>query len=164
MEFPQKYTVSQEEINRRKKAFNSFILALFFSVLLTLRFFLEIPFSLFLLSNSLFACILLIGWVLMQKAFDAFAHIEVNLTDETLERTTFASTEKIFGRDITAISIKKTIHKKIREIKITIRKNRFYLNGLENMEDLFRALKKMVSPGAKISERKEPIDFDSVDK
>jgi hypothetical protein len=161
MEFPQKYTVSREEIDRRKKAFNSFILALFFSVSLTLRFLLELPFSLFLLSNALFACILLIGWVLMQKAFDAFAQIEVNLLDEILERKTFASAEKIFGRDISAISIKKTVHKKIREIKISFRKNRFYLNGLENMEDLFRALKKMVSPGAKISERKEPIDFDS---
>jgi hypothetical protein len=161
MESPQKYTVSQEEIERRKKAFNSFILALFFSVSLTLRFLLEMPFSLFLLSNALFACLLLIGWVLMQKAFDAFAQIEVNLKEETLVRTTFASTEKIFRRDITAISIKKTIHKKIREIKISTQKNQFYLNGLENMEDLFRALKKTVSPGAKISARNEPIDFDS---
>lgn len=161
MEFLQKYTISREEIDRRKKAFNSFILALFFSVSLTLRFLLEMPFSLFLLSNALFACILLIGWVLMQKAFLAFVQIEVNLSDETLERKTFASTEKIFGRDIVALSIKKTIHKKIREIKITTQKIRFYLNGLENMEDLFRALKKMVSPGTKISEWKEPIDFDS---
>jgi hypothetical protein len=114
MEFPQKYSVSREEIDRRKKAFNSFILALFFSVSLTLRFLLEMPFSLFLLSNALFACILLIGWGLMQKAFDAFAQIEVKLSDETLDRTTSASTEKIFWRDITAIAIKKTIHKKIR--------------------------------------------------
>ena len=72
-----------------------------------------------------------------------------------------ASTEKIYGHDITAISIKKTIHKRIREIKIRTRKNQLYLNGLEDMENLVHALRQTINPGVKISERKEPIDFDS---
>jgi hypothetical protein len=161
MEFPQKYTISSDEIKRRKKAFNSLLLTLFLSVAITLRLLAEIPLSLFLLSAAIFACILLAGWMLMQKAFDSFTKIEIDVTDESIERKTFIATEKIYAREIASIRIKRTIHKTVREIKIGTKNNQFYLNGLAEMENLFCALKEIAHPEVKIYERKESIDFDS---
>jgi hypothetical protein len=101
------------------------------------------------------------GWLLMQKAFNFFEKIAINLTSEYIERETFKGNEKIYLGDIVAISIKKTIKKKIREIKIRTQKRLFYLNGLENMDNLFESLEKMVNQDVKISQRQESIDFDS---
>lgn len=101
------------------------------------------------------------GWLLMQKAFHLFEKIVINLTPEFIERKTFKGNEKIFFQDIVAISIKKTIKKKIREIKVRTQKRLFYLNGLENIDNLYQSLKKMVSDDVKTSQRQESIDFDS---
>jgi hypothetical protein len=161
MELPQKYTISEKEMNRRKKAFSSFLLSLFFSVSLTLKLALDIPTMLWFLSMAVFGCILLMGWLLMQKAFHLFEKIVINLTPEFIERKTFKGNEKIFFQDIVAISIKKTIKKKIREIKVRTQKRLFYLNGLENIDNLYQSLKKMVSDDVKTSQRQESIDFDS---
>lgn len=148
-------------MNRRKKAFSSFLLSLFLSVSLTLKLVLGIPTSLWFLSMAVFGCIILVGWLLMQKAFHLFEKIVINLMSEYIERRAFRGNEKIFFQDIVAISIKKTIKKKIREIKIRTQKRLFYLNGLEHMDNLYESLKMMVSDDVKTSQRQESIDFDS---
>ncbi len=161
MEFLQKHTISELEINRRRKAFFSLILSLFISVSLTLKLVLDMPTSLLFLSMTVFAFVLLVGWLLMQKAFHLFGKIVIVLTDEYIERKTVKGNEKIYLTDIFAISIKKTVKKKIREIKIMTKKKVLYLNGLVNMDNLYQSLEKMVSPEVKVTQRQESIDFDS---
>jgi hypothetical protein len=122
---------------------------------------LDIPTSLWFLSMAVFGCILLIGWLLMQKAFNLFEKIVIILTSGFIERKTFKGNEKILIKDIVAISTKKTIKKKIREIKIRTQKRSFYFNGLDNLDSLYESLVKMVSDDVKTAERQESIDFDS---
>lgn len=157
----QDYSISGAEINRRKRAFNSLIVSLFIGVTLTLKLLLDMPYSYLLVSMAAFAGFLVIGRLLMETAFNSFRKIRVILTASSIERKTFKSSENIDLKEILGISIKKTVKKKIREIKILTKEKQFYLNGLVHMDDLYESLKNMVNPDIKISQRQESIDFDS---
>jgi len=161
MEFPQKHTISECEINRRKRAFSSLILALFLSVALALKILLDLPFLEFFLSMTVFSALLLISRLLMEKAFNSFSKINIVLTDQYVERITLKGNEKINYRDIHSIAIKKTIHEKIREIKLVAKDKQIYLNGIEDIDKLYKTLKKFVNQEIKITQRREWIDFNS---
>lgn len=162
MEFPQKYTISENEINRRKKAFSSLILCLFISVSLALKLLLDLPYPILFLSMAVFGSFFLIGRLLMERAFNSFSKIIVILTDEYIERITYKGNEKIYFKNILAISVKKTTQKKIREIKIITKERQLYLNGIVNINNLSTTLEKLVSQDAKVTQRQELIDFDSL--
>lgn len=161
MEFPQKHTISTREINRRKRAFLSLILSLFLSVTLSLKILLDLPYLELFLSMTVFAAFLLICRLLMEKAFHSFRKINIVLTDGYVERLTQKGNEIVYYKDIDTISIKKTIHKNVREIKIKSKDKQLYLNGLAEMNDLSRTLHNQVSKDTKIIQRSEWIDFDS---
>ena len=161
MESPQKFTISEIEINRRKKAFSSLILSLFISVSVSLKLFLDLPYLLLFLSMIVLASFLFISRLLMEKAFNSFGKIIVHLTDEYIERITYKGNEKIYFRDIDTISIKKTIRKNIREIKIVTKERQLYLNGIVNINNFSEALEKLVNQDVKITQRQEVIDYDS---
>jgi hypothetical protein len=160
VEFLQRHTISEIEINRRKKAFSFLISSLFVGVSLTLKLLLGLPDLPLFLSMAVFAAFLLICRLLMEKAFNSFSKIIVVLTDEYIERIKNNGSEKIFFKDILAVNTKITFQKNIREIKIVAKDKQLYLNGIVNINGLSRTLKKFVSKDTKITQVHEFINFD----
>jgi hypothetical protein len=97
----------------------------------------------------------------VEKAFNSFSKIKIVLTDGYIERLTQKGSEKIYYTDIETISIKKTTHKNIREIKINSKDKQFYLNGLADMNDLYKALRICIGKDTKLIQKSEWIDFNS---
>ncbi|MFA5857748.1 MAG: hypothetical protein WC955_01635 [Elusimicrobiota bacterium] len=113
-------------------------------------------------SFAVFLVLLIISRVWLISFFKTFIKTKVILTEQSIERISVKSHEKVLFENITKMYIKRTTAGSIRELKLSyIGGNTMVLNGLDNFEDLF---KQLTSRGGNnkiaITKIREGIDYD----
>ena len=155
------YNISLKEIERRKKAFTTLIVSIWFGLILfTFDFIiLNILFSAFFMFA--FLIFLYISRMLTIKSLNHFSQIRFLVNDESIKRKTKKSEEIYLFKDITKLSIKRTSKGYIREIGLFLKdENIIFINGLNDFESFKEKLINNCSKCIKIKEINEPIDFD----
>jgi cation transporter-like permease len=156
------YHISETEINRRKGAFSSLMLAVMIGLIVSLLDFLvsQIPLSLILtlvVSGLLFgASVLNIRWQ------NSFARKRLLVDDQAIKKIGEHSEEVYFYKYIRRITVKRTVKGYIRQIKLTLDSGRSTtINGLgpDDFENLDKTLTGHCS-NAIVKSMKEPIAFD----
>ena len=161
MASPQKYTIDNTEIDRRKQAFSSFLLFLFIGISFSLKLLLGLSYFPLFVSMGILASVLFMSRFLTYKAFEDISKTVVTLTDEYIERIGQKGGERINLCDIDKISIKMTAKKSIRELGIATKDTQLGLNGIANFDNLSEVLLSSVSQKTKVVRTQEPIDYDS---
>lgn len=155
------YLISLCEMKRRKKAYTTLIVSLFFGIVLPLYDqFLNYQ-ILLSFSFAILASVLIVSRILLFRSFRDFEKIKVLLTDTEIVRITFKTKTQYSFNMITGVWIKKTVRNQIREIKIaTNTKSKIYITALENFNEFRNILLIKLSGLKNVKEFKEPIDFD----
>ena len=129
------YNISLKEIERRKKAFTTLIVSIYFGLILfTFDFIiLNILFSAFFMFA--FLIFLYISRMLTIKSLNYFSQIRFLVNNESIKRKTKKSEEIYLFKDITKLSIKRTSKGYIREIGLFLKdENIIFINGLNDFE------------------------------
>jgi len=151
-----KYPVSKREVGRREKAFLAlsgfFLVGLFvgakiFEVLIPKEFYI--------------ACgIIIFGsnwWI--RHFFKKFLKMETILSKKYLIR----AEKKYLIKNIKKITIKETTNNTVREIGIFFKDEKsLFINGLSSFEKFKSNLLKIVGGETKVTNSREPMDFDSI--
>lgn len=150
------YKISEEEIDRRKKAFLALSISLFLGLILaSILLELTIPLSFF----WYFLAILLLINLWINKFFNKFLKMKTGLSKEFLMR----DTKKFLIKGINKIKIKRTTKNKIREMYLWFGDGKsVYINGLNNFEKFEKNILSGINKNTKVINTRELIDFDSV--
>jgi len=155
------YNISLKEIERRKKAFTTLIISIWFGLIIS-------AFD-FIISNILLSAIFILAFtiflyisrILTIKLLNYFSQIRFLVNDESIKRKTKKSEEIYLFKDITKLSIKRTSKGNIREIGLFLKdENNIFINGLNDFELFREKLMNNCNKCIKIKEINEPIDFD----
>ncbi|MFA4998879.1 MAG: hypothetical protein WC514_02560 [Candidatus Paceibacterota bacterium] len=153
------FTVSKKEISRRKKAFLTLVISLFFGLFLA-SFFLNYP-----VSKSGYLLILVIILFISGLTFwflDSVLKIKLRISDEKIERMNGKNIQSLTSSKIKEIKIKRRTNGIIREIYIWSydKRNMFLTAFEENFEEIKEILKNKITTDVVVKEIREPIDFD----
>jgi len=155
------YNISLKEIDRRKKAFTTLIISIWFGLIISAFDFIISNILLSVIFLLTFAIFLYISRVLTIKSLNYFSQIRFLVNDESIERKTKKSEEIYLFKDITKLSIKRTSKGYIREVGVLLKDgNSIFINGLNDFESFREKLINNCSKSIKIKKINEPIDFD----
>lgn len=155
----QEFTISQEEIDRRIKAFSNLGICLFLGLVLSsLIFWLWNYFTILLF--LLVFIIFLFSRILLGNFFKKLSQKRITLYDDNLEIIIQKSHEKIDLDTIKELIIVKTTRNKIREIRIISKNETIVLDGLANFHRFEEELIKKCNQDIKTRVINEPIDYD----
>jgi len=155
------YNISLKEIDRRKKAFTTFIISILFGLIISAFDFIISNILLSVIFILTFAIFLYISRMLTIKSLNYFSQIRFLMNDESIERKTKKSEEIYLFKDITKLNIKRTSKGYIREIGLFLKdENSIFINGLNDFELFREKLMNNCSKSIKIKKINELIDFD----
>ncbi|MCJ7650986.1 MAG: hypothetical protein MUP85_20435 [Candidatus Lokiarchaeota archaeon] len=155
------YNISLKEIDRRKKAFTTLIISIWFGLIISAFDFIISNILLSVIFLLTFAIFLYISRVLTINSLNYFSQIRFLVNDESIERKTKKSEEIYLFKDITKLSIKRTSKGNIREVGVLLKDgNSIFINGLNDFESFRERLINNCSKSIKIKKINEPIDFD----
>lgn len=156
------YKTSKNEMNRRKRAFITLSISLFLSIcIFSLDAIISLP-EILVPTLIIFAIILILLIVRVNKTLDNQACLRICLSDSKLEWKFKDpnNSSKCLLSDIESIRIKRTTKGLLREIRIVISGMKFlYINGLEFFEEFIDDLISK-NENVKIIKFKESINFD----
>jgi len=155
------YNISLKEIDRRKKAFTTFIISIWFGLIISAFDFIISNILLSVIFILTFAIFLYISRMLTVKSLNYFSQIRFLVNDESIERKTKKSEEIYLFKDITKLNIKRTSKGYIREIGLFLKdENSIFINGLNDFELFREKLMNNCNKSIKIKKINELIDFD----
>ncbi len=161
MENMTEYTLSTQEIERRKHALTRLLISFALGGLVTSA---DMLFALgWVVAPGFifFTIILVIAKQLFAKFSNDYAQMKLVLSPQWLERTGKTSRERLEIQAITAIRIKRTVTGSIREIMMKLRDGRrVYVNALQKFEQFKDELLIRCEEDTVVSEFREPIDYD----
>lgn len=160
------YSISMNEVNRRKSAFAA--LLVFYLLSFTITSFPLFPQliadhrSFFVATLFIMSALFAFFYIITARFFRSYLKTRYNFSGGFLERKSMRSNDKFPLCDLFKISIKKTSRKTIREIGLWFNDGRnIFLDGLENFED-FREKLINLTPGVTVNTSSEPLDYDSI--
>lgn len=153
------YTTSAAEMDRRLRAYTTFIVSLLSGIALS-----SIDY-LFRAPAIWLACLaglaLALSRLAFVRSFKNYSLLKLHLSDSYIERTRGTSSEKYPLADITGLRILRTTRKSIREITARFSNGRrVSVNGVAGFERLEQELRSRIPANATFTETKEPIDYD----
>lgn len=153
------YSISENEINRRKHAFNQLIINFILSFLILLLYlFLDNITLCFIIVTPYLFFILLFRWYIF-KFFQKYLKVKVKIFNGRITKDGFYGETAIL-KDINHIKILFTKRKTIRSISITWAENKpLTFDAIEKFYDFKQSLID-ICPSAAIKELKEFMDFD----
>jgi len=155
------YNISLKEIERRKKAFTTLIISIWFGLIISAFDFIISNILLSVIFILAFSIFLYISRILTIKSLNYFSQIRFLVNDELIKRKTKKSEEIYLFKDITKLSIKRTSKGYIREIRVFLKDgNSIFINGLNDFEPFKEKLIDNCSKRIKIKKINELIDFD----
>lgn len=155
------YNISLKEIDRRKKAFTTLIISIWFGLIISAFDFIISNILLSVIFILTFAIFLYISRVLTINSLNYFSQIRFLVNDASIERKTKKSEEIYLFKDITKLNIKRTSKGYIREIGLFLKdENSIFINGLNDFELFREKLMNNCSKSIKIKKINEFIDFD----
>lgn len=153
-----KYKASQIEIARRKRAYLTLSISLMIGLLLASIIF-DFPIGgggYLLVATSIF----LLG-AFSFSFLRKLTKTTINLSNQTLERTTNNISEKYLLNEIEKIKIKWTTNNTIREIYIYLRNGKsIFISALDDFEEFKKDLLDKLDKNVTVKETHEPLDFD----
>lgn len=154
------YKASKYEMNRRKRAFITLSISLFLTIcIFSLDVIISMP-KILVPSLIIFAMILILLIVRLNKTHDKQSYMQIQLTDSELKWIFKDSCDICLLSDIKSIRIKRTTKGLIREIRIITHGMKFlYINGLEEFEEFISYLISKTE-NVNIINYREPVDFD----
>ena len=155
------YTVSINEINRRKKAFTTLLASLFISINVSSFDFIQVKPEIAIPSMIILALSFIYLRIIFSKSSKKYSLMKIKLTNNSLVRIYHNSTENYLSANISKVCIKRTVKDLIREMKIEILKNNtIYINGINNFDEFKTDLINVCKKNILISNIREPIDYD----
>lgn len=151
------FQISQTEIQRRRFAFLSLLGSTFVGLILFSNFLqLDISRLFLLLIFSLFT----IFYLLTSNYFAYLSKTKISIQKGFIERHNEKNTERFSISEIKEVGVKRRIDGHIREISLTFNDGkRIYVNTLEGN---FEAFLKVINSNVRVTESKEPINYDSL--
>jgi len=155
------FLIDQREMARRKRAYTTLSLSVFLSATVC-----SID---YLVSEPLVAipCVVSIGLTLLltryltHRSTDRFGARRVVLSETSVANVSDATESDIGYADVRFMRVKKTVKGTIREIVLkTSDGTRFGLSGISDFDRLRTELTNRLGNDVKVSELREPIDFD----
>jgi hypothetical protein len=155
------YSILQNEIERRKKAFTTLIVSISVGVFFSIFDLIIVNPPIFIISFLTFTLFLFMLRILTIKSLNNFSFNKIFINDHFIKRKTLKSEETFSIKDIVKLNIKKTVKSQIRQIKISLNSGAtFYINGLKNFDLFIEKIKNNCSNTLKINYINEPLDFD----
>jgi hypothetical protein len=155
------YTMSAAEMDRRRRAYTTFIVSLLAGIALSSVDYLLAAPAVWLACLAGLALALALSALAFARASRGYSRIEIRLTGSCIERTRGTASEKYALADIVGLTTKRTSRRSIREI--TARSSdgrRLGMNGVEDFERLEQELRSRIPASAAITETREPVDYD----
>ena len=155
------YATSTAELQRRLRAYTTFIVSLLAGIaLFSVDYLFRAP-VIWLACFAGLGLALALSRMAFARSFRSYARIELRLDDTILERTRGTTTEKYPLADITGIRVLRTSRKSIREITARFSNGRrLSMNGVDDFERLEQELRSRIPAGATVTEAREPINYD----
>jgi predicted cobalt transporter CbtA len=155
------YITSAAEMDRRLRAYTTFIVSLLAGIALSSIDYLFRAPAIWLACLAGLALVLALSRLAFIRSFRSYSQIELRLNGSYVERTRGPSFEKYPLADITGLRTKRTSRKCIREITARFSNGRrFSVNGVAGFERLEQELRSKVPANATVTETREPIDYD----
>jgi hypothetical protein len=155
------YTMSAAEMDRRKRAYTTFIVSLLAGIVLSSIDYLFSTPAIWLACLAGLALALALSILAFARAFRSYSRIEIRLTGSGIERTSGSSSEKYPFADIVGLATRRTSRRSIREITARLNDGRrLSMNGVERFDRLEQELRSRMPTGAAITETREPVDYD----
>ena len=159
--YPTKYTTSAVEMDRRLRAYTTFIVSLLSGIAVSSIDYLFSAPAIWLACLAGLALALVLSRLAFIRSFRSYSQIELRLNDSYVERTRGTSSEKYPLVDIVGLRILRTTRKSIREITARLSNGRrLSMNGVADFERLEQELRSRVPASATVTETKEPMDYD----
>jgi hypothetical protein len=155
------YTTSAAEMDRRLRAYTTFIVSLLSGIALSSIDYLFRAPAIWLACLAGLGLVLALSRLAFIRSFRSYSGIELRLSDSCVERTRGTSSEKYPLADITRLRVLRTNRKSIREITAGLSNGRrLSMNGVDGFERLEQELRSRIPANATVTETKEPIDYD----
>ena len=155
------YTISPEEIARRKRAFTTFIVFVFLSVILTtIDFLIQSP-RIAILTFAGLGTLLLVARFLFFRSAANHARRKFSLFKSAVVLSDGSTDSEIKLQDVKSWRVKTTKSGNVREITLRTDSGRSLgIDGLNQFEQFRESLVALLPKEASRNELKEPIDFD----
>lgn len=153
-----KYLISCSEISRRKKAYISLSLSLIIGFIMSSLVF---HFILSIIYYFLIVIALFIIGAFSYSFFRSLSQMQINLSNQFLERVIHGVSEKYPLNKINRVKIKWTTRRTIREIYIWLSDNKsIYITALNDFKRFRNDLLEKTNQNITLQEIHEPLDFD----